>query len=271
MTAPLLFALVALAAEPPPGGWPPPPAEAQVQSVYDGDTLTLVTGDKIRLRWVNTPELKPAEELGPEARDATSEFVLGKTVRLLLGSENPRDSYGRVVAGIQTDEGNLSEMLLEKGLGHLFIIPPDDSDLSALRAAQQRAQEADRGIWATSRYQGALHITSFHANASGDDRLNVNGEYLRVCNVGGEDIDLAGYTLTDAGGRSFTFPSVMLPVGHTVKVHSGKGDNQGDARQQLALYLGSDDPIWNNDRDEATLRAPDGTVLDTREHAPKSQ
>ena len=33
-------------------------------SVYDGDTYTLADGNKIRLRGVNTPELKPAEDFG---------------------------------------------------------------------------------------------------------------------------------------------------------------------------------------------------------------
>ena len=98
----LLFIAFAFAAEPPPGGWPLPPAESAVASVYDGDTVTLTTGDKIRLRWVNTPELKPLEAYGVEAREAAEKFVSGHTVKLLLGSENPRDGYGRVVAGLET-------------------------------------------------------------------------------------------------------------------------------------------------------------------------
>lgn len=46
----------------------PGPATAVVTSVYDGDTFTLDTGDRVRLRWVNTPELKPAEDYGIEAK-----------------------------------------------------------------------------------------------------------------------------------------------------------------------------------------------------------
>ena len=94
---------------PPPGGWPPPPASSTVASVYDGDTVTLTTGDKIRLRWVNTPELKPAEAYGIEAREAAASFLAGQEITLLLGSENPRDGYGRVVSGLMREDGqNLS-------------------------------------------------------------------------------------------------------------------------------------------------------------------
>ncbi len=140
-------------AGPPPGGWPPPPAEAKVASVYDGDTVTLDTGDKIRLRWVNTPELRPKEAFGIEAREAAAAFVLGKRVTLLLGSDNPRDSYGRVVAGLQAAEGNLSLHLVEKGLAHLFVIPPDDTDLRPFLTAQSEARAAKRGIWGHPYYR----------------------------------------------------------------------------------------------------------------------
>ena len=44
----------------------PPPKQAVVVAVYDGDTFTLDTGQKVRLRGVNTPELRPPEEYGLE-------------------------------------------------------------------------------------------------------------------------------------------------------------------------------------------------------------
>ena len=44
-----------------------------VVDVYDGDTVTLSTGDKVRLRWVNAPELQPQEAYGLEAREAARE------------------------------------------------------------------------------------------------------------------------------------------------------------------------------------------------------
>jgi micrococcal nuclease len=246
--------------------FPPPPAESTVVSVYDGDTLTLASGDKVRLRWVNTPELKPAEAYGPEARAATERFVLNRPVQLLLGSENPRDGYGRVVSGIRTDEGDLSVHLLELGLAHLFVIPPDDTDLTALLAAQESARAAKRGIWSTERYQGVLHITSFHANSAGDDRENVNGEYLRVCNVSGAPLDLDGFRITKSTGESFAIPRAVIPAGHTFELHSGTGVQLTDPRAQIELFLGSTEPIWGNDGDRATLYDRFGRIVDARSH-----
>lgn len=243
---------------------PAPPEYATVTSVYDGDTITLDTRDKVRLKWVNTPELKPPEDYGPEARELTATLTLQKRVRLL--SDGSRDGYGRILAGIEVDGKNLSVALLEAGLGHLFVIPPDPTDLGALLAAQEKARKARRGVWSTERFQGALHITSFHANADGDDRENVNGEYLRICNISPSPLDLSGYRIADISGRSWELPKAILPVGHTFKLHSGRGQNLVDPTAQMELFLGSGDPIWNNGEDRATLYDRYGRVVDSRSH-----
>ena len=60
-----------------------------------------------------------------------------------------------------------------------------------------------------------------------------------------------------------------VPVGHTVMLHSGKGEHQADPARQIAVYLGSDAPIWGNDFDRITLYAADGQVVDAREHRVK--
>lgn len=243
---------------------PAVPEAATVTSVYDGDTLTLDTRDKVRLRWVNTPELKPLEEYGPEARELTATLTLQKRVRLL--SDGSRDGYGRILSGIEVDGKNLSVALLEAGLGHLFIIPPESTDLAPLLAAQEKARKARRGIWSTERFQGALHITSFHANAAGDDRQNVNGEYLRICNISAGPLDLSGYRIADISGRSWELPKAIVPVGHTFKLLSGRGDDALDPTEQMEIHLGSGDPIWNNGEDRATLYDRYGRVVDSRTH-----
>ncbi len=47
-------------------------------------------------------------------------------------------------------------------------------------------------------------ITGIHADAAGDDRRNLNGEYALVRNTGAAAINLAGWNL-DAGERSQRF------------------------------------------------------------------
>lgn len=246
------------------------PERAIVVDIYDGDTLTLSTGDKVRLRGVNTPELRPAEDYGIEARDAARDLLLNQAVVLTYGSVK-RDGYNRLLASVATEDGqDLALHLLTLGMGHLFLIPPEELDIALLSAAQESARTANRGVWSTERYRGDLHITSFHANADGDDNQNVNGEYLRICNVSSAPIDLQGYRISDISGRSWTFPAIIVPEGHTVKVHSGTGSHQTDPSQQLAVHLGSSRPIWNNTRDRATIYDRYGQVVDSRHHEPRT-
>lgn len=250
--------------------WPTPPENPTVRSNYDGDTLTLDNGDKVRLSWVNTPELKPPEAFGKEARDLTRGLTEGRPVQLILQGENPRDGYGRLLAGIQVDGQNLSIALLEAGLGHVFIIPPERYDVKPLLEAQARAKAAKKGIWTTDHYQGTLHITSFHANAEGDDRQNVNGEYMRVANITEGPVNLIGYKIAKETGLSFDLPDVTIPAGFTVAIHSGRGLDEIDPAKQIVVYLNSDVPIWNNERDRVIIYDKYGKVVDTRDHESKT-
>ena len=212
---------------------------------------------------------RPAEVFGDEARVATERFVKGKDVTLTYGSLE-RDSYGRLIAWVEVEGEPLADYLVSLGVAHVFLIPPLGlGDVDALLAAQAEARESDRGIWVTEGYESTLHMTSFHANAAGDDRENVNGEYLRVCNITTEALNVEGYRITDARDNSWTFPDLVVPAGHTVEVHSGVGEHQTDPGSQLLIYLGSPEPIWNNKADVATIFDPLGEIVDRREHAVK--
>ena len=249
------------------------PTSATVAAVYDGDTLTLNTGDKIRLRGINTPELRPAEDFGIEARDAVRDLVMNQQVQLIYG--NPpgqnRDAYGRLVASVRIGDIDVATYLLERGLGHLFIFPSEAIDIEVMKTAQNTAKSKGLGVWSTEGYGGDLHITSFHANGIyGDDRININGEYLRVCNVSSRPIELEGYSIrSNANSEGWTFPSMIVPVGNNVKIYSGRGQNQYDPVKQLEIFLGNDSPVWNDCHDVATIRDRYGQVVDMREHKPQ--
>lgn len=243
----------------------PAAAPTYVASVYDGDTLTLESGDKVRLRWVNTPEMKPHEPFCDEARTFTEEFVRRRSIQLAVSSVG-RDSYGRIVAGVSTDQGDLSIGLLEAGLAHVFLIPPEGIDPAPLLAAEARARAARRGIWSTDAYQADLHLTSFHANAPGPDEQNVNGEYMRIANISGKPVDLSAWRLRDEDGLIFTLPDLVVPPGHTVQVRAGMGNHQRDPARQLVAYLGSETPIFNNDGARVELIDASGRAVDVRTH-----
>ncbi len=248
----------------------PPPPESTAIRVYDGDTITIATGESVRLRWVNTPEMRPYEDFAEEARDATASFVTGKHLQLNY-ADPVRDGYGRLIADVSVGGISLAEQLLEQGLGHIMLLPPVEGEHPELFAAQARARQAGLGIWSDERYQGVLHITSFHANGRGNDRADPNSEYLRLCNITDEPLNVEGFRITNLRKKKLSFPALTIPPGQTVQVHSGMGEHQTDPAQQLMIHLGSDIPLWNNSRDHATIYDAAGKKVDERHHEVKGR
>lgn len=244
------------------------PTRARVVEVYDGDTFTLSTGDRVRLRGINTPEIKPPEPFALQAKSIAAKLVLNQTVTLHY-SEPARDGYGRLLASIEVDGQDLATELLRAGMGHIFVIPPEQIDMAPMLVAQGEAREARRGIWKTRSYQGEMHITSFHANAPGRDQDNLNGEYMRVCNVSTQPLNLKGWALTNRHKQSYPLPDVTIPAGHTVLIISGPGAHQVDPTLQLQIYLNSETPVWDNARDKAMLLNANGEKVDWRSHSVK--
>ena len=249
--------------------WANPPKSGIIIAVYDGDTYTLNSGDKIRLRGVNTPELKPKEDFGIEARDAASDFLIQHEVTLHYGAVT-KDGYDRLIASVETESGDVGTHLLRLGLGHLFLIPPESVDLPSMLAAQEEAQIQKRGIWSNPRYQSRLHITSFHANGKGNDTKFVNGEYMRVCNISSNPVSTKGFRIRNLAGKEFFLPEITIPVGHTVKIFSGYGRNQTKQDTQLEIYLRSSVPVWDNTHDWVRIYNEKNELEDEREHKPKN-
>jgi hypothetical protein len=89
-----------------------------------------------------------------------------------------------------------------------------------------------------------------------DDGSNLNAERVKIENVSGQTKNLTGWTLSDAAGNHYHFPTFSLPAGETVVVHSGSGSNGAHH-----LYAGWG-YTWNNTGDTAKLRNQGGTLAD---------
>lgn len=83
-------------------------------------------------------------------------------------------------------------------------------------------------------------------------------EYVLIKNVGAGPQDMAGWTLSDIAGNSYTFPAFRLAGGAEVKVWVKAG-----ADDAANLYWGRGSPVWNNTGDTATLRDAQGTTVST--------
>ncbi len=146
---------------------------ARVEHVYDGDTLKLQDGRKVRLIGIDTPEIhskkrdipEPVREKGIAARQALQAQLrsAGWQVSLSYGLES-KDRYGRVLAHVYLPSGlNLQSWLLEEGHAIAFTTPPNDRMSDCYREQETKARLSNKGIWGLPAYQ--LH-TSFQLSAS---------------------------------------------------------------------------------------------------------
>jgi competence protein ComEC len=106
----------------------------------------------------------------------------------------------------------------------------------------------------------AIHISAVQFDAPGDDRENLNGEWVRLTNNGEGPVLIAGWTLTDKSGTDpFTFPAIVVLPGESVTVYVGSGTMNG-----TALFMGRTQPLFGNSGDTAFLKDGSGTLIDQR-------
>ena len=102
--------------------------------------------------------------------------------------------------------------------------------------------------------EAGLTIAEIHADAAGDDRNNLNDEYVVFENAGTDTLDLSGWTIEDEAGQRYTVPDGFeLAAGETATLHTGSGTST-----PTELYWGSGSPIWNNDGDTVIVTNANG-------------
>ena len=121
-----------------------------VSQVFDGDTVQLGDGRKVRLIGINTPELardeRPAEPLAQVSRDMLAKWN-GKSLRLQVGKE-ATDRYGRTLAHLFTPTGeNITALLLQSGAGFPVAIPPNVVFADCYQGHAEKARSKQVGVW----------------------------------------------------------------------------------------------------------------------------
>lgn len=159
--------------------------QVTVVKVYDGDTVGLSDGQKVRLIGIDTPEEHDSDKLfedarksgqniatikamGQKAHQFTSRWVLGQTVRLEFDQER-RDKYGRLLAYIYMPfpHPSLSSLpragyivnvdgkkwyfinatIIQAGYATPMAIAPNDKHKAVFQSLYQQAQENHLGLW----------------------------------------------------------------------------------------------------------------------------
>jgi micrococcal nuclease len=123
---------------------------AVVASVYDGDTLTLRTGRRVRLLQIDTPELGSGECYSRAARTALLALAPpGKKVVLEADPSLDRvDRYGRLLRYVRRNGVNVNLELTRRGAAAPYFYRGDRGRYAgSLMRAAQSAKVAKRGLW----------------------------------------------------------------------------------------------------------------------------
>ena len=119
---------------------------AVVVAVIDGDTIQISGGQQVRYLGIDTPEI--GQPFYEEAKDKNRELVLGKTIRLEVCKEKPKDNYGRLLAYVYKEKTLINAELLKKGIARILIIPPCGLDKAEkFRLFQKEAMKNKIGLW----------------------------------------------------------------------------------------------------------------------------
>ena len=128
------------------------PAEAalKVVKIYDGDTITLADGMKIRLLQIDTPELAPGECYADKARTALVN-LLAKKGTITLKSDPVSasyDRYGRALRYIFIGKVNINLEMVKLGAAAPYFYQGEKGIYAAeLLKAAQDAKYYKIGLW----------------------------------------------------------------------------------------------------------------------------
>ena len=118
--------------------------------MYDGDTLTLASGERVRLLQIDTPELGSGECYSRAARTELLRLVpVGSRVVLEADPRLDRvDRYGRLLRYIRHDGVNVNLELVRRGAAAPYFYGGDRGRYAgALTQAASSAKGAKRGLW----------------------------------------------------------------------------------------------------------------------------
>lgn len=128
-----------------------PSHDGTVKWVYDGDTILLTTGQRVRYLGIDAPEMghkgKKTDFMAC-ASTALNRRLVGKRRVRLVFDQVRRDRHGRLLAYVYLENGDMvNAVLVRKGLAHVMAQKPNLRYFSLLLENQRRAMKEKIGLW----------------------------------------------------------------------------------------------------------------------------
>ena len=253
--------------------------EATVTRTMDGDTLAVRYSDgreeTVRVLGIDTPETEDhgnwgsefsgisdpsyLTEWGLKASEHTRSLAKGKTVTITADCQaEDYDQYGRLLSYVDVDGSDLGATLIREGYARVYTAQAFERKSQYL-SLQSEAQRSGAGLWNTEqdpdeKETGPVAITKVQYDPPGEDRENLNGEFIVLSST--ETKDLYGWTISDNSGTLYTFRHVVITPESTLTLHVGHG-----TPTTTDLYWNLDEPLLGNNGDAVTLRDSDRNVI----------
>lgn len=118
-----------------------------VERVYDGDTIQISTGEKIRYIGIDTTEVYPTIQcFSEEAKKANEDLVLGKEVGLEK-DVSETDKYSRLLRYVYIGDVFVNDKLVRDGFAKVATYPPDVKYQQMFLESEKYARENNLGFW----------------------------------------------------------------------------------------------------------------------------
>lgn len=226
-----------------------------VTKVYDGDTVLLADGRKVRYLGINAPEF--GQPFYWKAKRLNAELVLGQEIHLEFDGDQ-RDGRDRLLAYVFAGPVLVNGVLIEQGLAHAFFLKDHLRYAERFLGLQEQARGRRAGMW-TIYSDSPLKITRVFPgrDSSGPQR----DFYVRIVNLRAEPVALKNYVVMNEDARRFRFPHGSLEPGETVLIVGDK-KGKGNRIRQLVLQWETDGPVWDQREDTALLFDPSERLID---------
>lgn len=125
-------------------------ASGVVASIYDGDTLSLTDGQRVRLLQIDTPELGTGECYSRASRRVLLQIVpIGSRVTLETDRRLDKvDRYGRLLRYVRRGPLNANVILVRAGAAAPYFYGGDQGEYALqLLSDAQKAKSAKKGLW----------------------------------------------------------------------------------------------------------------------------
>jgi len=242
-------------------------SKAKLLKVIDGDTIRVdISGDNKGAVLVRNAGMNTFEKGECHYRPATKAMKKIVSKKLVLRSSfdtknvNKTSGRSRLQRYVFTSRGvDLQEEMIARGLALPFNFGKETLRQEVYAQRAQEAAASGLGIYDTDRcgygpsQEASLDLV-VHYDASGKERANLNGKFVRIVNNGPAAVDLTGWFII-TGKTRYYFPSgTVVQPGAPIKLHMGKGVNTA-----TDLYWGDNKlrlPVPKNSRYQGV-----GTIL----------